>query len=150
MKNLYNKADVSETVKRIESLTANSQRQWGTMTPAQMMAHVNISIEMASGKFHLKRVGLIGRAIGSMIKPKVLNEKPFGKNSPTAPRFIFKDEMNFEEQRSKLISSIGSFHEAGPTKCTAHPHPFFGHFSPDQWALFQWKHLDHHLRQFGV
>jgi hypothetical protein len=150
MKNLYSKADVTEAIQRIERLNSNSQRQWGTMTPAQMMAHVNISIEMASGKHHLKRVGFIGRIIGSMIKPKVLNEKPFGKNSPTAPDFIFTADLHLEEQRSKAISTIRSFHEGGPGKCTTHPHPFFGHFTPEQWAIFQWKHLDHHLRQFGV
>jgi hypothetical protein len=149
MNNLFNPTDFSQILVRIENLKPDSQREWGKMNVAQMLAHCNIAMETATGDKVLKRI-FAGRIIGSLIKKKVLDEKPFRKNSPTDKSFIFPDTMQFEEEKIKLIGSIKKFHEGGPEKCTKHPHPFFGYYSPAQWSILQWKHLDHHLRQFGV
>lgn len=149
MNNLFNQSDVSEMLKRIEKLTPDSQSQWGKMNVAQMLAHSTISLETAMGKNVIKRA-FVGRIIGTMLKASVLSEKPFGKNSPTDKSYIFPVNLNFEEEKSKTMASVKKFAEGGPTHCTTHPHPFFGKFTPEQWAVFQWKHLDHHLRQFGV
>jgi hypothetical protein len=149
MNNLFNQPDVSEILQRIEKLTPGSKRLWGKMNVAQMLAHCNISMETAMGKNSIKRV-FIGRIIGTLIKPKVLSEKPFGKNSPTDKSYVFTGLLNFEEEKAKTLVSVKAFFEGGPAGCTTYPHPFFGNFTPEQWAVFQWKHLDHHLRQFGV
>src|SRR5687767_3480754 len=149
MNNLFNPADVSQILERIEKLTPNSQRQWGKMNVAQMMAHCNISLETAMGQRVIKRL-FIGRIIGSLIKRSVLTEKPFKKNSPTDKTYIFPADLVFEEQKTKAIKSIQKFLEGGPAHTTKHPHPFFGKYTPEQWAILEWKHLDHHLRQFGV
>jgi Protein of unknown function (DUF1569) len=135
MKNLFNQSDVSEILERIEKLTANSQRQWGKMNVAQMLAHCNVSVETAMGMNYIKPL-FIGRIIGSFLKPKVLGEKPFGKNSPTDKSYIFNADLKFEEERSKATASIKKFFEGGPSQCTTHPHPFFGKFTPEQWAVF--------------
>jgi hypothetical protein len=45
---------------------------------------------------------------------------------------------------------IDRFAAAGPQGCTTHPHAFFGSLTPDEWAILMYKHLDHHLRQFGA
>ncbi len=149
MNNLFNESDVSSILERIGRLSAGSQRQWGKMDVSQMLAHCHVSMETAMGKNVIKRV-FIGRIIGPLLRKKVLGEKPFGKNSPTDRSYIFTGPLNLEEERAKLNSSVKKFLEGGPAGCTTHPHPFFGHFSPEEWAVFQWKHLDHHLRQFGV
>ncbi len=149
MNNLYNPTDVSGILNRIEKLRPDSQRQWGKMSVAQMLAHCHISMETALGQKTIKRL-FIGRLIGSLIRPKVLGEKPFPKNSPTDKSYIFTDHRDFAEEKAKTIASIKKFFEGGPARCTTHPHPFFGKFTPEEWAVFQWKHLDHHLRQFGV
>lgn len=149
MNNLFNPTDVSEILERIEKLTPDSQRQWGKMNAAQMLAHCNKSVETAMGQNFMKRL-FIGRIIGTLLKTKVVGAKPFGKNSPTDKSYIFPDNCNFEEEKSKATVSIRKFSEGGPSKCTTYPHPFFGKFTPEEWAVFQWKHLDHHLRQFGV
>ena len=121
------------------------------MNAPQMLAHCNLSMETALGKNSIKRL-FIGRIIGTMLKSRVLGEKPFGRNSPTDKSYIFagRDDINFEEEKTKLKQQVNQFFEGGASLCTTHPHPFFGKFSPEQWAIFQWKHLDHHLRQFGV
>jgi hypothetical protein len=149
MNNLFNPSNVSKILERIEKLSAGSQRQWGKMNPAQMLSHCNISLETAMGLNRIKPQ-LIGSLIGSLLKPKVLGEKPLGKNSPTDKSYIFPSDVNFEEAKSKIKLSVQKFSQGGPALCTKHPHPFFGKFTPEEWALFQWKHLDHHLRQFGL
>jgi len=149
MNNLFNPTDVSEILERIEKLSPDSPRQWGKMNAAQMLAHCNKSVETAMGQNFMKRL-FIGRIIGTLMKSKVVGANPFGKNSPTDKSYIFPDDCNFEAEKSKVTASIQKFFEGGPSKCTTYPHPFFGKFTPEEWAVFQWKHLDHHLRQFGV
>lgn len=149
MQNLFNQADVTTLIERIEKLTPDSQRQWGKMNVAQMLAHSNKSIETAMGMDRMKRV-FIGRIIGGLLKKTVLGPSPFRKNSPTDNSYKFPPDVDFHEHKTKTIASLKKFLEGGASKCTTHPHPFFGHFTPEQWAVFQWKHLDHHLRQFGV
>lgn len=149
MNNLFNQSDVSEILRRIDMLTPNTQNKWGKMNVTQMLAHCNISLETAMGKNSIERL-FIGRIIGSFMKPNVLSKKPFAKNSPTDKSYIFTDDRKFEEEKSKTTESVQKFFQGGLSKCTTHPHPFFGKFTPQEWAVFQWKHLDHHLRQFGV
>jgi hypothetical protein len=149
MYTLFNQSDVSAIVERIEKLSPTSQRQWGKMKVAQMLAHCNVSLETAMGMNFMKRL-FIGRIIGPLLKPTVLGKKPFGKNSPTDKSYIFTGEHDFEKEKSKTTASVNKFFEGGPSGCTIHPHPFFGKLTPEQWGVFQWKHLDHHLRQFGV
>jgi Protein of unknown function (DUF1569) len=149
MNNLYNQTDVSGILDRIEQLTQNAERQWGKMSVSQMLAHCNVSLETAMGLNFPKRM-FVGRIIGSFLKSKILNEKPLAKNTPTDKSYIFPDNREFEKEKTKAIELIKTFFEDGTTKCTEHPHSFFGKFTPEEWAILQWKHFDHHLRQFGA
>lgn len=151
MNSLYHASDVSEIIRRMERLEPGTSRQWGKMNAVQMLAHCHVAMEMALGKTVVKRL-LIGRLIGTFLKRGALSKKPFVKNSPTDKSFVFagNDHLSFNEEKAKLIQSIREFAGGGPSRCTTHPHPFFGKYTPDEWAVLQWKHLDHHLRQFGV
>jgi hypothetical protein len=149
MNTLFDRADAAEILKRINELHASSQAKWGKMNVAQMLAHINISLETAIGIHNVKRL-FSGRIIGTLLKKSVVGEKQFAKNSPTDKSYIFPADLQFEEQKSKLLNSLRKFSEGGPAGATTHPHPFFGKFTPEQWGILQWKHLDHHLRQFGV
>ena len=149
MNNLFNQADVAAIIERIEKLQPSTARNWGKMNAAQMLAHCNKSLETAMGRNQIKRL-LIGRILAPFVRPAVLGTKPFGKNSPTDRTYIFRGNHDFGFEKTRTIETIKNFHLGGPAGCTTYPHPFFGKFSPEQWAVFQWKHLDHHLRQFGV
>jgi hypothetical protein len=72
------------------------------------------------------------------------------RNSPTIEGLIVKDKRNLEIERKRLFELVSRFVAAGSNGCTAHPHSFFGRLTPDEWAILMYKHLDHHLRQFGV
>ncbi len=149
MKNLFDEATVAETTGRMERLTAGSERLWGKMTAAQALAHCSVAMEMAVGDRRPKRM-MIGRLLGPVFRGLALNEKPLAKNSPTDPTFVVTDERELGVERARLEGLIRRFYSGGPAGCTDHPHSFFGPLTPEQWARQQWKHIDHHLQQFGV
>ena len=149
MKNLFEPEAVDEVISRIDALQPAAQRQWGKMDVAQMMAHCSGALDMACGRLVLPRI-FIGRFIGPLVKPIYTNEKPFSRNSPTDKKLVVSDQRDFLGERERLKLSVRQFHEGGEAKCTQHPHPFFGALTPQDWSRGMYKHLDHHLRQFGA
>ncbi len=149
MKNLFERETVDEVIARIDKLQPASERQWGKMDVAQMMAHCSATMDMASGRLNLPRI-FIGRILGPLVKPIYTNEKPFGKNGPTDKKLVIADQRDFLREQEQLKAKVRQFHEGGEAKCTRHPHPFFGELTPQAWSRGSYKHLDHHLRQFGV
>jgi hypothetical protein len=150
MKNLWQAETVEELKERLGRLGADSPRQWGKMTPAQAVAHCGLGMELALGDRKPPRM-LIGRVIGGLIKSKAFQEsEPMRRNSPTIPGLAVTDSRDFERERDTLCGLIDRFAKAGPGGCTRHPHSFFGRLTPDEWSMWMYKHIDHHLRQFGV
>lgn len=150
MKNLFEAARVDELKQRIAQLRPDSKREWGKMSPAQALEHCSRGIEMALGDKNLPRM-LVGRILGWMVKPKVIgNDAPLRRNSPTMKELIVQDDPDLGTERTRLCGLIDRFAAAGPAGCTTHPHSFFGRLTPEEWAILMYKHLDHHLRQFGV
>jgi hypothetical protein len=150
MKNLFDAAVATQVKQRLDMLRIDSERQWGKMSPAQTIAHCASGLEMALGEIRPPRA-LMGRLIGSMIKPKVVgNDEPFRRNSPTVSELVIHGERNLAAERVRLSSLIDRFVLGGTSVCTIHGHPFFGPLTPTEWAVLMYKHLDHHLRQFGV
>ena len=148
MKSVLDPSTRQELATRINSLTQQNNAQWGKMNVYQMLKHMTMCEDMFHGKIKLSRV-FIGRLIGPMILKKVLkDEKPFGKNSPTAPILkITETNGDIETQKKELISRLeqySNYNEQGFV------HPFFGALTKEQVGLFVYKHADHHLRQFGV
>ena len=150
MKNLFAATDAEEIKSRIGLLKRNSEHLWGNMNVAQALAHCCLGMQMASGDLRPPRV-LIGRILGPMVKRKVVaDDEPMHRNSPTAKQLIVSNEPDFATEQARLIELVTQFAAAGPQNCTTHPHAFFGSMTPDEWAILTYKHLDHHLRQFGV
>lgn len=147
MNNLYNQTDVNGIINRIENLQPNAVRQWGKMNVAQMLAHLNAFLETALNINFQERM-LVGRILGRFFKTRYVSEKQFSKNGPTGKNYIFTDQKYFEKEKNKAILLVKQFYENGAEQCTKKPHPFFGYLTPNEWAIAQWKHFDHHLRQF--
>jgi transposase InsO family protein len=149
MKNLFERESVEEIISRIDKLQPAAERRWGKMDVAQMMAHCSAAMDMASGRLNMPRV-FLGRLLGPFVKPIYTNEKPLSRNSPTAKQLVFSDQRDFAGEQEQLRLKVRQFHEGGEAKCTRHPHPFFGALTPQEWSRGMYKHLDHHLRQFGA
>lgn len=135
---------------RVAHLRPDSQRLWGKMNVAQAVAHCSLGLEWAVGDSFPPRM-FLGRIMGWMVKPMALgNENPMRRNSPTAKSLVVADERDLETERQRLYGLIDRFVAGGPARCTKHPHSFFGRLRPEEWAELMYKHLDHHLRQFGA
>jgi len=149
MKSIFEKDTHAELLDRLGKLTPETERQWGKMTPSQMMEHTARAMEMATGNVVMKQA-FIGKAIGWIFKNKFLGEQPFSKNSPTGPTLIIKVDPDFEAVRERLGSLISQLHSLGESGTDGNIHGFFGPLTGKQWGETQYKHVDHHLRQFGV
>jgi hypothetical protein len=128
-----------------------SERLWGKMTAPQMLAHCSVSMQWAVGEVVPEKAALPIRLIGRVVKPMALrNEDPLRRNSPTAKSLIIADERDLDKERERLSALVEKFAARGVAGCTTNPHTFFGKMKPEEWAILMYKHLDHHLRQFGV
>jgi len=150
MLSLHDPKRVEEIHERIGRLHAGAGRQWGTMSVSQGLAHCAHALRLALGETHLPRL-FIGRLMGGLIKNMAIhNDRPLRRNTPTDPNFLVKEDPDFESQRTTVLALVDRFHAAGTAGCTTHPHSFFGKLTPEEWGILQYKHLDHHLRQFGA
>jgi hypothetical protein len=149
MNSLFEPEITREIIDRINKLIAGTKPLWGKMTVSQMLAHMQPPLRVALGQEKLKK-GLMGFLFGKIVKKQMVNETPFKKNLPTDPGFIVKEEKDFEEEKRKLIDLVQRFSAEPKENLETRVHPFFGKLSANEWNVLHWKHLDHHLRQFGV
>lgn len=146
VKNLFDPLAKQEIIERLNKLKPQTQRQWGTMEVAQMLAHVQRPLGVAIGRHALKG-NWLAKLFSPFIKKQLYNDKPYRRNLPTDKTFKISDHHEFEKERQQIIEMINYFSEETVTK---DPHPYFGKFTTEQWGKMNWKHLDHHLHQFGV
>ena len=119
------------------------------MSTAQMCAHCAEVAAVAHGK------ALVGtpwyvRLMGGLIKKMVLSPKPYPRGSRTHPQFEIGDTVGFEEQKARLLEVLDTMHTAGRAHARETRHPLFGAMTAAEHGWATYKHLDHHLTQFGV
>ncbi|MCE7960849.1 MAG: DUF1569 domain-containing protein [Acidobacteria bacterium ACB2] len=106
-------------------------------------------LETATGQTP-RRQSLLGKLVTPFIRKMVLGEKPFQKGAPTDPTFLVPDERDFAAEKARLAGLVEALCRRGPAEAAKNPHVFFGKLSGEEWGVLTFKHLDHHLRQFGV
>ena len=149
MKSLFTEAAYAEILERLEKLSPESQSQWGKMNVAQMLAHCQEPLKVPLEKITLKPPNAIMKILFSFFKKSLYDDKPWKQGLLTSKEFKIVDERNFQEEKENLKSLLAEFY-AEKDKTKWPPHPFCGLFTTDQWGKMQYKHLDHHFRQFGA
>lgn len=149
MRTLFEPVDRDSILERLAKLQSGAARQWGKMTCAQALAHCTVALEAGTGDKPRKQQ-LIGKIFAPFARKSLLGEKPFSRNSPTDPTFVVTDDRDFEAERQRLTDVINRFCELGPKNASTQVHSFFGRMSGEEWGFLMYKHLDHHLRQFGA
>ena len=147
--NLYDKEINKSIINRILALQPQTQAHWGRMNVVQMLKHCTVGLKVAFGEIKLKKT-FIGIVFGRAAKKMLLKPASFKKNLPTDKHFIVTSEGDFEKAKQELISYVEKFITLGELALTNEPHPFFGKLKPEEWGILHYKHLDHHLRQFGA
>ena len=149
MKTVFNEAIRAELISRVNALNETSETLWGKMNVYQMMKHCSIWDEWVLGKRNnIYKQEFLGRIFGRMaLKSNTKDDKPLGKNMP-AGIFVIKEKAgDINAQKAILINSIADYEHFSNDKFI---HDFFGKMTREQIGIFAYKHLDHHLRQFGV
>jgi len=107
MKNLFEATVANQVKARLGKLEPQSQRRWGKMTAAQMLAHCSVSMQWAVEELVPENGALPARLMGRLVRPMVfLNEDPLRKNSPTAKSLIVADERDLGSERDRLSGLI--------------------------------------------
>lgn len=150
MKDIFDPAVTAELVNRINQLTPETQGLWGKMSVDQMLAHCNVAYEMAFTDKHTKPNAFVRLLLKTFVKNGVVNEKPYPKNIRTAPAFIIADSRNFEEEKERLIGYLNQTVDLGRDHFEGKASISFGPMTAQEWNNQFYKHLDHHLNQFGV
>ena len=150
MKNVFAPAVTAELIHRIEQLSPESPALWGKMSVDQMLAHCCVAYEMAFTNTHPKANPVMRFLLKTFVKAGVVNEVPYKRNLPTAPAFRIKSEKNFAKEKARLISFVEQTLAAGKSGFEGKESPSFGSMTAKEWNNLLYKHLDHHLTQFGV
>jgi hypothetical protein len=147
---IFDQASANQVIARINQLSTETKPVWGKMDVARMLAHCNVTYEMVYTDKHKKPNAFMRWILGMFVKNGVINEKPYPKNSQTATVFIISDEREFEKEKQRLIDYIQKTQGLGASYFEGKESLSFGKLSAPEWSNLFYKHLDHHLRQFGV
>lgn len=150
MKNIFNTKDTAEVIARIERLSPDTRPLWGKMAVGQMLAHCNVSYEMVYDTKYPKPNGFKRFLLKLFVKSAVVGPKPYKRNSPTAPEFQIKEDKNFEIEKARLIDYLTRTQQLGEAHFDGKESHSFGPLTKEEWNILFYKHLDHHLSQFGV
>lgn len=150
MKNIFDPNVTQVLIDRVNSLTPETTPNWGKMSVDQMLAHCSVAYEMAYTDKHAKPNGLMRFLLKTFVKNGVVNEKPYPKNSRTAPAFIITDHRDFDKEQKRLIAYLKKTQEYGASYFDGKESLSFGTMSSQEWNNLFYKHLDHHLTQFGA
>jgi hypothetical protein len=133
---------------RLAQLDPYAGPKWGRMTAPQMVCHLNDSFRVGMGeRYASPDTNLVKQTLikwialhtpvtwpqGASTRPEV--EQGRGGTPPTT----------WERDCSDLRALIHAFGD----RTTFGTHPFFGEMSRGDWLIWGYRHVDHHLRQFG-
>lgn len=150
MKNMFDEQDVNEIIGRINNLSPGSEPIWGKMDVAQMLAHCCVTYEFIYENNHAAPGAFKRLLLKAFVKPAVVGDKPYKRNSPTAPEFLIKSGKDFSVEKNRLIDYIRRTQTLGSQHFDGKESRSFGKLTLKEWNTMFAKHLDHHLSQFGV
>jgi hypothetical protein len=146
MKSIFNESDFSHLMERIEKLSEHSKPEWGKMNVSQMLHHLNCSTAAPLGRYQTK-----GKPnfLLKLFKSVSYNDRPFGKGVPTPSDFKVTGAYDFHEEKESFLNHIKELTDLGHNGKFL-PHVAFGELTGEQWGKHTFKHIDHHLKQFGI
>lgn len=148
--NIFTQKVSQQVIDRINNLTPETQAKWGKMNVSQVLAHCNVTYEMIYTDKHPKPNFLMKAMLKAMVKNKIVTPTPYNKNSPTAPAFKISNEREFNIEKTRLVDYINETQKLGENAFDGKESLSFGVLNKNEWNNMLYKHLDHHLTQFGV
>ena len=146
MKSIWKADNHREICERVQRLTPQHAAKWGKMTAAAMVVHLTDALRMASGELAVtpKKVPLRYPPL----KQLALYWLPIPRNLPTIPELVARTPRDWMIEMTDLGNQLDAVVRRGPG-AMAPTHPAFGRMSGKAWGALVYRHMDHHLRQFG-
>lgn len=149
MKSIFDKQACQNILSRLDVLTPEDQAKWGKMNVSQMLKHCQKPIKLAFDEEKVEKPNFIMKLLIKLMKPTLYNDKPWKQGLPTAKSFVITENLNFENEKSDLKQLINRIHKSESYFEPSKRHPIFGEMESYMWGQSVYKHLDHHLKQFG-
>jgi hypothetical protein len=146
-KTLWDAHARARLLERLDRLTPDAKARWGRMSPLQMLAHLADWMSMASGD--IATTGRRAVLRHPPLKQLAIYWLPFPRGIATSPELISRAPAKWSVERASVRERVESFDRLY-SKTEWPEHPVFGAMTPRAWGVFAFRHMDHHLRQFGV
>lgn len=150
MKTIRNEGCRNELITRIDKLTGEEKPSWGKMTLEQMLSHLVQTGDLPFEPMVPDKSSFLSR---TLIKPLILYILPMPKDVQIGPEIDQQQNgrkpLGIAVDKANVVESIKRLGTL-PVDHDCLGHPFFGKMSAKEWAVIAHKHIDHHLRQFGV
>jgi hypothetical protein len=152
MKTLGNTQDKAEVLRRLRKVNPESRRRWGRMSASQMVCHLNDSFRVALGeKTASSASGVFDRTLIKWIALRTpLRWPPGVKTMPEVDQEISGTQPTGFEKDLKQLEELVQCFTVLESDLQRQRHPIFGRMSREDWLRWGYRHMDHHLRQFGV
>lgn len=140
-----------EIISRLSQLSDNSPAEWGKMNAAQMLHHCSLILQIPLRKIQLPKINWIYRTVGILTKKEIqIFNNGIPHNMPTFQKVIVNFECDFETSRKNLRQTLDEYWEAAQADRLPKNHVLFGAMEKKDWGFLEYKHLNHHLKQFNV
>ncbi|MFT4969937.1 MAG: hypothetical protein ACI9O4_001689 [Chitinophagales bacterium] len=149
MRNIQVESDFESIKNRIALLSSNHSPRWGVMNLEDMLVHCTTQLKLALGEISAESQGpsIMRTRLGKWVS---LSNIPWPRGIFTPASMNMANNklvpVNIETEKKALLQYLGQV----KVEEQLQPHPFFGNFTRQEWARMVYKHLDHHLKQFGV
>lgn len=151
---IFSRPVVDALIARIDRISPTAKPQWGKMNAAQMLAHASKPYDtLYDAAYQAKyppHTGVMRFLLKLLVKPLVVGPKPYKANTRTAPSYMVADERDLRRERDKLVGYLTKVQTEGRQGFEGRSSYSFGPLTAGEWNALFYKHLDHHLRQFGV
>lgn len=137
-------------LQRLGKLTNATTPQWGKMNAAQMLAHLNVTYDLAYERKKMDTNFFTKLMLKLIVKGIVTGEKSYPRNSRTGAEFIIADERDFEKEKAIFISNVKDTETKGVAYFEGRNNQAFGQLTAQQWSNQFYKHIEHHFEQFSL
>jgi hypothetical protein len=147
MKSIWQDETRRELSDRVGAVAWDRRAEWGKFSAPKMVCHLADSLKMAMGDLKVVRKRLPIRY--PPLKQFIIYVAPFPKSASTAPELLVRAPREWANDIADVQDLLARAGSARTTEAWPE-HPLFGKLSKRAWGVLIYRHMDHHLRQFGA
>lgn len=159
MKSLLKPESRDELLRRVAQLDQRTMPRFGKFNAVGMLAHLVQSLRMTTGDLEIPADRAPWLLRNPPLKHLLIYILPFPRGMSTFPELLARPTEDpasaqidggewalLQRAFRDALTAVGTKDVAGPWP----RHGAFGPLSAKEWGVLQYRHLDHHLRQFSA